>query len=431
MAGLLVSVGLMLVLLGAGVWIAFAIGLAAFVAFIPVIGGRVFDMVGSQAWGTSASFTMTAVPLFVFMAEIIASSGISDRAYVGVSKILHGVPGGLHQSNIAACAVFAAISGSSVATAATVSRVAYPEMLRRGYDKVQSAGSLAAGGTLGILIPPSIPLIVYGELTEQSVGKLFLAGLVPGVILAGLFMSYIFLRSTLERRSGSVADEGTVTFGDRLTGLAALWPLGLLIVAVLGSIYLGITTATEAAGLGAVMALALAAAFRRLNLRMLREAGMSAVRITAMIMLIVMAATLLSKALAYYQVPTVVRSIAEGIGSPLLLFIMVCALYVVMGCFFDGIAMILITLPFILPAMRAAGFDLIWFGIILVILIEMGLLTPPVGINLFVLQGSTNLSLMAVARGSLPFLFVMCFVIVLLVIFPNLALWLPSLSFSG
>ena len=426
MLWLYLSLLLMFILLAGGLWISFSIGLTSILAFWPHLGVDSIYLTGLHTWGISASFTMLAVPMFIFMAEIVAASGIGNRSYTGVAKLIRGVPGGLPQSNILACAVFASISGSSVATAATIGKIAYPELVRRGYDQRIITGSLAAGGTLGILIPPSVIMIIYADIAEQSVGRLFLAGIVPGLVLTALFMAWIGAWSRLKGRNPKREVDERIGFGARLQGLFELWPLLCLAVTVLGGIYGGVVTASEAAGLGATMAMLLAWAAGRLTWETLRRAALNTVITSSMLFLIVIAGNIMAKVLAYYGVPPMLVQWAEEIGSPVTLLALIWVMYLLLGTVFEGLSMMLLTIPFILPIVAAAGFDLIWFGVFLVILVESGMLTPPVGMNLFVIQGITRTPLNIVVRGSLPFLILMQAGVLIFTLWPRLVLWLPS-----
>ena len=431
--GIVVALVLLVFLMASGLWIAFAIGASGFVALLPPLGGKLFHLVGLQIWQLTSKWILIALPLFVLMGEILAQTGVADHLYKGVSRILHGLPGGLTQTNIGACTLFAAMSGTSIAGAATMGPLSYRELVkRRGYNKGIVLGSVAAGGTLGILIPPSIPLIVYGELAGQSVGMLFMAGVVPGILLAALFMVYIGVAAKVNPSllGESETMSSRVGLVERLRGLLSIWPFLVLILVVLGAMYFGITTPTEAAALGVVGTLVLTASWRSLTRDAFRNACMSTVRTTAMIFLLMGAAQVLSVSVGYYGLPTMIEAWAQGIGSPMLLLVLVCVLYLVMGCFFDSLSMMLLTLPFILPLLKAGGFDLVWFGIVAVITFEAGVITPPFGVNLFVLQATTGERIEVVARGSVPFLICMLIGLVVVILFPQIVLWLPSVMIA-
>jgi len=432
LAVLLAALALMVVLLVAGIWIAFAVGLSGAVALYPLLGERVLTLFGLTSWDTTTSVVLMAVPLFVFMGEIVASSGIVKRLYSGLSQALDGLPGGLVQTNLIACTIFAACSGSSVATAATMGRVAYPEQVgRRGYDPGLVLGSVAAGGTLGILIPPSIFFIIYGSIADQSVGKLFLGGFFPGFMMSALFMLYVGIRCLIQpdlvpHERLVHANPGGGHWGARLRALSQIWPFLLLIVAVLGSIYGGVATPTEAAGVGAAASILIALGYRALTWEGFKEACLGTVRTTSMIFLILIAARVMTVALAYYGLPTLMKEFARSFGSPILLLVIISFVYLVLGTIFEDFSLMIILLPFVLPAIQAAGYDLIWFGVYMCILLEAGLLSPPVGMNLFVIQGVTGASLGQVSWGSLPFLLILLAGAAILVAYPPLALWLPT-----
>jgi tripartite ATP-independent transporter DctM subunit len=426
---LLGAIALMLVLLAGGVWIAFAVGVAGVVAMWPTMGVRTLTLIGLQSWDTTTSFVLVAIPLFVFMGEVISGAGLIERLYRGISRLIDGLPGRLVQTNLFACSIFAACSGSALASAATMGRVAYREqVVKRGYQPQLVLGSVAAGGTLGILIPPSIFFVVYASIADQSVGRLFLGGVVPGIVVSLSFMLYTAVRCA--RDPGLTprgADEPTPTLRERARGLLEIWPFLLLIVAVLGSLYGGVATPTEAAGVGAAAALAIAAGYRTLTWAGLRTACLGTVKTSSMLFFIIISAKLMAIALAYYGVPVAMKQFAKSLGSPYLLLLIIALAYLVLGTVFEDFSLMIIMLPFILPMVQAAGFDLVWFGVFMTVLLEAGLLTPPVGLNLFVIQGVTGASLGQVARGSVPFLLILLGAGVLLVLFPGLALWLPRL----
>jgi tripartite ATP-independent transporter DctM subunit len=395
--------------------------LAQLYAFLPVS-----KVAGEIAWNSSNEFLLVALPLFILLGELLLRSGLAERMYDALAKWLSWLPGGLMHSNIAACALFAATSVSSVATAATVGTVALPQARRHGYSERLFLGTLAAGGTLGILIPPSINMIIYAVLTNTSVPKLYLAGIVPGIVLSLGFMVVVLAACLVQPRWG----------GDRLrASLAAclaslvhlLPPLGIFLV-VVGSIYAGIATPTEAASLGVVAGLLLAAANRRLNWPMLREALLGTMKSTAMIMFIVVAAYFLNFVMSSIGLTTQLTDFMQGLGlNKWQMLFAVVVFYVILGCFMETLSMMITTIPIIAPVMQALGFDMIWFGIVIIVLVETALITPPVGLNLFVVHnlrkgGSMN----DVIIGSLPFVLAMFLLLLLLALFPGMALWLPS-----
>lgn len=404
-----------------GQWIAFALGLVGVLVIALSRGPIGLESLGSIVWNNTNSYVLIAVPLFVLMGEIVLHSGLSGKFYRGMGALIGRLPGGLLHANIGASALFAAICGSSVATTATIGTVAVPELTSRGYNKPIIYGSITAGGTLGILIPPSIPMILYGALVNESVTKLFLAGIVPGFLLAGLFSVYIALRSVISRGLVPAVDAPAKGLGDAVHILPVV---GLMIV-VLGGIYTGVATPTEAAGLGVAGALVLALAYRELNWTTFRAAVLSAVRTSSMVMLIVVGAQILSAALIYSGVGRGASEWLFALGlSKWEFFVALVGLYLILGCFVEGISMIYLTLPVLYPAVVQFGFDPIWFGIVLVVLIEVGQIHPPLGINLFTLKSiapSANYS--DIVFGTLPFVAIVISMIAILCFFPGLALW--------
>jgi tripartite ATP-independent transporter DctM subunit len=412
-------------LLLGGVWIAIALGAVGVVGLL-FVNPALLAGIESVVWNTIDSFILTAVPLFLFMGSLIMNSGISARFYRGLAPWLSHVPGGLAQSNLVACSIFAALCGSSVATAAAIGAIAVPEMRARGYDMRITTGTLAAGGTLGILIPPSIPFIIYASTVGESVGRLFAAGIVPGLLLTIAFM--VFLGIQVRLRPGLVpAARETVTWAARLRGLADVVPVVALIVLVLGGIYAGVMTPTEAAGVGAAGAVAVAAVYRGLTWAALRRSFLETIRTNAMILFIVIGAQIMSFALVSAGIPRGAVEAISGLSpSPWVIFAALVAMYLVLGCMVDALSLMLLTLPVVFPIVQAQGFDPIWFGVVLVLLLEAGLITPPVGMNLFVIQGLSNESLGTVATGSMPYVALMILLVILLAVFPSVALWLPA-----
>lgn len=417
---------LLLVLIGLSIPVGAALGVLGLVldplfSMLPLA-----RAMGELAWSTSNEFLLVAIPLFILLGEILLRAGFAENMYRAMSLWLSWLPGGLMHANIGASTVFSATSGSSVATAATVGTVAIPQIRKYGYNEPLFLGSLAAGGTLGILIPPSINLVIYGVLTNSSVPKLYLAGILPGLGLALLFMTTVALACTL--RPGWGGHKVRASWPERMAALVHLLPpLGIFLL-VVGSIYAGLATPTEAAALGVTGALALAAGFRRLNLAMLREAGENTLKATAMIMLIVIAAGFLNFVMSATGLTSALTESIRSLDvSPLAMVLIIVAFYLVLGCFMETLSMMITTIPIIAPALIAMGFDPIWLGILIIVLVETALITPPVGLNLFVVQslrkgGSMN----AVILGSLPFVAALFVMIALLVAFPQLALWLPA-----
>ena len=410
--------------LAIGMPVAGGLGIAA------IIGGTIFlgrfGLAAYVPWEVSNSFIFTAIPLFIFMGEILLRSALSIRLYDAASAVLGKLPGGLLHANVGSCAVFAAISGSSLATAATIGTVALPELEKRGYEKKISCGSLAAGGTLGILIPPSISMIIIGAMTEQSIGKLFIAGILPGIMLVGLFITYIIVRVKLQPHLAPHTE--TMPWKLRALNIISMWPIMVIMFFVLGGIYLGVTTPTEAAALGAFMAMVFALIYRRLNWPTLKESMLGAVKTTAMLLFIIVGAMILSGMLASLKVPfKMVDFVAALPFSPLLILIGIYIMYLFLGCFLDGTALVVLTVPIVFPIVRALGFDPVWFAVALVILVECCLLTPPVGTNVYVIHGLRHDRPMSeVILGAMPFFIMMLVALVILTAFPIIATWLPS-----
>ena len=420
--------GVMLVLLFGGVWIAVSLGMAG-VMGIWIVKPALLGGLESVVWNTVDNFVLTAVPLFLFMGTIILHGGISTRFYRSLALWLNRVPGGLAQTNILSCSIFSALCGSSVATAAAVGSIAIPEMQKRGYGVRPMTGTLAAGGTLGILIPPSIPFIIYGSTVGESVGKLFVAGIVPGFLMAAVFMLFLGVQAKLFPRDFPSLDEA-VAWRARFSGLRDLVPVVLLIALVMGGIYAGFMTPTEAAGVGAAGAVAVVGLYGGLTMEVLRRSLLDALRTNAMILFIVIGAQIMSFALVSAGIPrALVSAIQAAQLTPYMVLAVVVVMYLVLGCLVDALSLMLLTLPVVFPVMKAAGFDAIWFGVVLVILLEIGLVTPPVGMNLFVIQGMAKTTLGEVAWGSLPYVILMLVGVLALTVFPDIALWLPRKMF--
>ncbi|MDP6351530.1 MAG: TRAP transporter large permease subunit [Alphaproteobacteria bacterium] len=424
-AGIVLILALLL-FLGSGVWVAislFGVGVIGIAAFTGAPAGKIL---ATTSWGSSTSWALTALPLFIWMAEILYRSRLSEDMFHGLAPWLTRLPGRLMHVNIFGCGVFAAISGSSAATAATIGKMSIPELLRRGYDERMTIGTLAGSGTLGLLIPPSIILIVYGVTAEISIARLFIAGVLPGLMLLGLFSATVVVWSLLNPGKTPPSDI-QASFRDKLYGLRRLVPVLALIVGVLGSIYGGVATPTEAAAFGVVGALALSALTGSLSRQTFIDSLMSATRTSCMIAFILAGAAFLSVAMGFTGVP---RALAGWIGAmnltPYALIGALTVLFVVLGCFLDGISVIVLTTSVVLPMVREAGIDLLWFGIYIVLVVEMSQITPPVGFNLFVLQGLTGHNIFYVARAALPFFLVLCLAVALIAVFPEVATYLPS-----
>jgi tripartite ATP-independent transporter DctM subunit len=429
MTPLFVAFVLMFVLMLGGVWVAAALGLAGAYALTEMLSfDRMISIVGKMAWQQSTSFVLVALPLFILMGEMMLQAGIMQRVYNAASKIVAALPGGLLQTNIAASMIFAACTGSSLASAATIGSVGYPTVAARGYDKRLALGSIAAGGTLGILIPPSIIFIVYGTLAEVSIGKLFLAGVLPGLLLGVVYSLYIVIRALFDPRLAP--REPASSWAEVARAVVSLWPIWLIVIVVLGGIYGGVASPTEIAALAAALTFMFAAINRKLTFENVRTACLNTVKQTSMILMVIIMAKVLSLTLIYSQVPNMAASWVQSIGATTTLIILaVLALYLVLGMFFDGVSMMVITIPFIVPIMNAANVDLVWLGVLICISIEVGLLTPPVGLNLYVLQGSTGEPFRTIVSGSWPFVALQILAILTVFIFPSIATWLPDRLF--
>jgi len=382
--------------------------------------------IGDMVWQTGKDFLLVAIPMFIMLGEILLRSGIAAKMYDGMVKWLGWLPGGLMHANTGSCALFAATSGSSVATAATIGTVAIPQIAERKYNERLFLGTVAAGGTLGILIPPSINLILYGLLTDTSVPELYLAGFIPGFLLAALFMLTVVVMCVVRPDWGGVRVRAT--WSERIAVLPALLPPIGIFVVVVGSIYAGIATPTEAAALGVVAVLVLSWANGSLSIAMLRDAIEGTMRTTSMIMLIILAAVFLNFVLSVIGLTQALADFVGGLGiTPMQTMIVLVIILLIVGCFMETLSMLLTTAPLITPIVIALGFDPVWFGILLMVLLETALITPPIGINLYVVQGVRKQGeLSDVMIGAAPFVLTMIGMIILLLIFPNISLWLPS-----
>ncbi|WP_395139129.1 TRAP transporter large permease [Schlegelella aquatica] len=413
-------------LLGSGVWIGLTLTGVAWIGMQLFSARPAGDAMAVTIWGSASSWTLTALPLFIWMGEILFRTKLSEDMFKGLAPWMSRLPGRLLHTNVLGCTLFAAVSGSSAATCATVGKMSLPELLARGYPERVVIGSLAGAGTLGLLIPPSLIMIVYGVTADVSIARLFAAGVVPGLVVAGLMMGYLMVWALLHPDQVPAPDRRT-TLREKLTASRHLIPVMLLIVAVLGSIYLGWATATEAAGVGVLGALVLSAAQGSLNWRTFRESLMGATRLYCMIALILAGAAFLTLSMGYIGLP---RHLAQWIGSlgltPFMLLLALAVFYIVLGCFLDGISMIVLTMGVVMPIVNAAGIDPIWFGIFLVLVVEMAQITPPVGFNLFVLQGMTGHQLPYVARAAMPMFLLLVAALGLLYVFPGLVTWLPG-----
>ncbi|BDA85137.1 membrane protein [Aureimonas sp. SA4125] len=421
--GFLIMLGLMLI----GVPVAIALFGTAALGAVVYLGLPTLLVFGNQTWSVLNDFILTAIPLFIFLGELLVRSGVADGMYRSLTDWLRRLPGGLLHTNIAASSLFAAVSGSSVATAATIGTVAIPAMEKYDYDDRITLGSIAAGATLGILIPPSINMIIYGSMSNTSIGQLFAAGIVPGVVLAFLFMAYILVASLL-KPSLAGRTPPDVPLAQKLRNLVDILPPLAIFVLVMGSIYTGWATPSESAALGVVGALVVTIAKRRFSLAMLHEAMLSTVKISAMILLIVVAAQFLNFVIGILGIPqTLTRVVGAVASSPLEAILLFIVFYFILGCFLETLSMMIATIPIVMPIVFHFGIDPVWFGVFLVIMMEVALITPPLGMNLFIVQGVRGRgSIVDVMRGAMPFVVIMLAMVALLVAFPSLALWLPG-----
>jgi tripartite ATP-independent transporter DctM subunit len=413
-------------LLAAGMAVPFAILLPGMLYLYLQGGVGALHSLGLVSWGSMDSYTLTSIPLFVLMAEILQGSGLGMRVYRGLSSLVRKVPGGLLQTNIAGCAVFAAVSGSSIATAASIGQVALPQLKARQYDARLATGSLAAGGTLGILIPPSIAMIVYATFTDTSVAKLFMAGVVPGIVLTLMFMAYVAVAAVL-RPGIAPPERGELTRPMVLRALVDIVPFMLLIGGIMGAIYTGLATPTEAAAAGCIFALVIALVFGELRWADFAACLQRSTLMVANILLITYAAFIFSYAMSYAGVGEQVTEFIVALKlSKMEFFLALLILFTALGALVESLGMIVITVPLLYPLLANYGIDPVWFGIIVVLFIEMGQITPPIGINLFVIQSISRGSLSDVVMGTIPFHLIMFVLLGMLVAWPEIALWLPG-----
>jgi C4-dicarboxylate transporter, DctM subunit len=419
-------IGSLFLILGSGVWIGLTLSGVAWIGMQLFSSRPAGDAMAVTIWGSASSWTLTALPLFVWMGEILFRTRLSQDMFRGLAPWMQALPGRLLHVNVVGCAIFAAVSGSSAATCATIGKMSLPELAKRGYPDGIAVGSLAGAGTLGLLIPPSIIMIVYGVSAEVSIAQLFIAGVVPGILLALLFSGYLMLWA-LRNPALVPPRDAVLSFGEKLSESRHLLPVIGLIVAVLGSIYSGIATATEAAALGVLGALLISAAQGSLTWHTFKESLLGGTRLYCMIALILAGAAFLTLSMGYIGLP---RHLAEWIGSlgltPWQLLLALMAFYIVLGCFLDGISMVVLTMGVILPTVQAAGIDLVWFGIFIVLVVEMAQITPPVGFNLFVMQGMTRREISWIAKVTLPFFLLMAAAIALIYAVPQIVTFLPT-----
>ena len=413
-------------ILGSGVWIGLTLAGVAWIGMELFSSRPAGDAMAVTIWGSSSSWTLTALPLFIWMGEILFRTKLSESMFKGLAPWVNWLPGRLLHTNVIGCTIFAAVSGSSAATCATIGKMTLPELTERGYPQDQIIGSLAGAGTLGLLIPPSIIMIVYGVTAEVSISQLFVAGVLPGLLLASMFSGYLIVWSLMNPGKIPPTRE-QFTFAQKIYESRHLIPVVGLITAVLGSIYTGIATATEAAAVGVMGSFVLSAVQRSLSWATFKDSLMGATRLYCMIALILAGASFLTLSMGYIGLPRHLAEYVSSLGlSPFMLILVLSAFYIVLGCFLDGISMVVLTMGVILPTVQAAGIDLLWFGIFIVIVVEAAQITPPVGFNLFVLQGMTKKEITYIARVTLPFFFLMVVMVLLLWFAPQLVTWLPQ-----
>jgi C4-dicarboxylate transporter, DctM subunit len=421
-----VLLGFMFLLLACGVWVALSllgVGLLGMVLFTNSPAG---PLLATAIWGSSNLWSLASLPMFIWMGEILFRSRLSDDMFEGLVPWMTRLPGRLLHVNIIGCGIFAAVSGSSAATAATIGKMSIPELKRRGYSERAILGSLAGSATLGLLIPPSIILIVYGIATDQSIARLFVAGVLPGIMLVGLFMGYVIIRALIKPEEIPPLTE-TYTWGDRFNSLKRLGPVVCLIGGVIGSIYSGIASPTDAAAVGVFLSLILAWRTNDLTRATFVDGLMSATRTSCMIAFILAGAAFLTMAMGFTGIPAgLARWIASYDLSPYALLAVLTVFFIVMGCFLDGISVVVLTTAVIQPMITAAGIDPIWFGIFIVLVVEMAQITPPVGFNLFVLQGLSSRDILFIAKAAVPFFLILILAVAIITVFPGIVTYMPN-----
>jgi C4-dicarboxylate transporter, DctM subunit len=417
---------ILLFFLGSGIWVALSMIGVSTIGMMLFTTRPVGDAMATIIWGTTSSWTLAALPLFVWMGEILFRTNLSENLFKGLAPWLSRLPGSLLHVNILGCAIFAAISGSSAATVATVGKMSIPELRKRNYPEKIIIGTLAGSGTLGLLIPPSIILIIYGVTVEESISKLFVAGIIPGIFLAFLFMSYVIVWSLLNKKLMPPVLE-TFSFKEKIVNSAELLPIIILITSVIGSIYTGIATATEAAALGVMGALILSYFQKSLNINNFKLSLLGATKTSCMIIFILAGTTFLSLAMGFTGLPKNLAIWIKSLDlSPYTLIFVLTIFYIILGMFLDGISAVVLTMAIVEPMIRQAGFDMIWFGIYLVLVVEMSQITPPVGFNLFVLQSMAEKNIYYIAKAAFPLFLLMVAAVVIIVLFPQIVLWLPG-----
>lgn len=419
--------GILIAMLASGVWVAFALLMTGFLSMVLLSSAPIGPILATTMWGHSHSWALAALPMFILMGEILLRSKLSEDMFSGLSPWLGRLPGKLLHVNIFGCAIFAAVSGSSAATAATIGKMSIPELTKRGYPEQLILGTLAGSATLGLLIPPSIILIVYGVATEQSIARLFVAGVLPGLMLVSMFAMFVIVVALLKPDLFPKSSE-TFTFWQKLSASRRLIPVMALIIGVIGSIYSGIASPTDAAAVGVILSVVLAWWNSSLSISMLKESLMGATITSCMIAFILAGAAFLSVAMGFTGIP---RNLAAWIGAfeltPYALLAALTVFFIILGCFLDGISVVVLTTSIIMPMVESVGIDPLWFGIYLVIVVEMSQITPPVGFNLFVIQGLTKIDILKIAKAALPFFLLLLLAVFLITIFPQIVTYLPSL----
>ncbi|MGL1931666.1 MAG: TRAP transporter large permease subunit [Desulfotalea sp.] len=419
--------GLLFILLGSGVWVAFSLLGVGMVGMMTFTNAPVGNILATTAWGSSNSWALAALPLFIWMGEILFRSKLSEDMFEGLAPWLSNLPGRLLHVNVLGCAIFAAVSGSSAATAATIGKLSIPELKKRGYPEKMILGTLAGSATLGLLIPPSIILIVYGVATEQSIARLFIGGVLPGLLLVSLFIGYVIIWSLINKNAIPDNQDEQLSFMEKVRGTKRLLPVVLLIGGVLGSIYMGIASPTDAAAVGVLLALILSKLSGSLTKDCFFEGLMGATKTSCMIAFILTGAAFLTVAMGFTGIPKMLATWISTMNlSPFELLGALTFFFIILGCFLDGISVVVLTTSVIMPMINQAGIDPLWFGIFVVIVVEMSQITPPVGFNLFVIQGLTGVNILRVAYAALPFFLLLLLALVLIVIFPSIVTFLPK-----
>lgn len=430
---IIIFLGMILVIIGSGTYVSISLACVGIIGLECLVGSP--GMIGNVIFNAIWSYALFAVPLFVFMGEVILLSGISQTMYQGISKLTRIMPGGLLHSNIVTCSIFAAISGSSVATSATIGAVAYPEQKARGYSHRLITGSIATGGTLGVLIPPSIIMIIYGSITSVSVGRLFIGGIVPGILLSIMFMAYIFIITAIRHELGEAYEKVAVGayFKDGIRVIKDMWPVLLILGSIFIGIYGGYMTPTESGAIAAFEALVIAAIFRKLNFNLLKKALLATLSTTSFVMFIIVGANILGVAVSMLKIPAqLCEKLALWDIDPIIIWFAIIGLYLIMGCFMESISLLLLTLPIIFPiAIDIIRMDPVVLGVMLVLLIECAMITPPLGMNVYVVHGVTGEeNIMEVFKGCIPFVIIILIMIIILTFLPSLVLYLPNAAFG-